>query len=436
MKPGVPMPVRRGGAPVQQHPGRNAMGQERGLRDGPGHSPFIIVGAGQAGARAAEALRAAGHQGGITLIGEEAHAPYERPQLSKETLLSPDGAVKLIRQAADWQALGVDLVTGTRIVSGDAADRVLQADDGRVFPYARLLLATGTRPRRLPAIDAGPVPVLTLRTIGDAMALRGHLRPGLRLVIIGGGVIGLEAAAAATAKGADVTLVEAAPGLLARAFPTLVADHLRRRHEAAGVSFHLGQAPVGMAGDAVRLADGTDLPADLVLVGIGVEPVPEPARALGVAGEDGVRVDAYGRTSVPGIFAAGDGTSHWCPWAGRFTRVETWANAQNQAVAAAWTMAGQPRAYEDPPWFWTNQYEQNIQVVGNPLRGVANVRGDVGSGRFSVISTLDGTVTGAVTVNMPKDMGSLRRLVAARARVAAADLENPGFDLRRALAAA
>ncbi|MDD3447371.1 MAG: FAD-dependent oxidoreductase, partial [Zavarzinia sp.] len=395
---------------------------------------IVIVGAGQAGARAAEAARSAGYAGRITLIGAEAHLPYERPQLSKEMLLDVEAPLQMVRDAEGWAALNIDVVTGARIVSGDIRKSVVVAEDGRLFFYDKLLIATGTAARRLPALEAGPLPVLTLRTIEDALALRAHLRPGLRLAVVGGGVIGLEAAAAATKMGATVTVIEAAATLLSRALPPVVSDFLRARHEQAGVVFRLGQPPISATAEGVVLASGEVVPADLILVGIGVEPELDLARSLGLEIDSGIKVDGHGRTSVHNVFAAGDVVSQWCAWHGRAMRIETWANAQNQAAAAARSMVGELTAYQDAPWFWTNQYELNIQVVGNAVGGEVVVRGTPAGGRFSVANLVAGEVVGAVTVNMPKDMASLRRLVAARRSLAADELKDPGFDLRRAAA--
>lgn len=394
---------------------------------------IVIVGAGQAGARAAEALRAAGHADGITLIGAERHLPYERPQLSKATLLEDGAPVTMIRDDAGWQSLGVKIVTGTTIVDGDPEMRLITSKDGRIFHYGQLLIATGTTPRRLTALEGRGIPVFTLRSVEDARGLRECLTPGARLAIIGGGVIGLEVAAAAAKAGAAVTVIEAAPALLARALPPAVAAFVRARHEAAGVAFHLGKVPVDLSDAGLHLSDGTVIAADAIVVGIGVEPEVGLARKLGIVIDQGIPVDDGGRTSVAGVFAAGDVVSRYCPWLGRVARTETWANAQNQAVATARTMAGQETAYRDPPWFWTDQYELNIQVVGNPVGGGETVlRGDPAAGRFTAIHMADGIVLGAATVNAPKDMAALRRLVAGQRHLAAQEAGDPAFDLRKA----
>lgn len=393
----------------------------------------VIVGAGQAGARAAEAMRGAGFTGRVTLIGAESHLPYERPQLSKATLLEAEAPVATIRDRDGWLTLGVDLVLDTRIVSGDADRHLVTAEDGREFPYDKLLIATGTTPRRLTALETGALPVLPLRSVDDALALRRHLAPGVRIAIVGGGVIGLEVAAAAIKAGASATVIEAAPSLLARALPPVVADFLKARHEQAGVAFRLGVAPVGLTAAGVALADGETIPADVVVVGIGVEPELDLARSLGVEIDQGILVDDFGRTSVTDVFAAGDVASRPCPWNGRVLRIETWANAQNQAAAAARTMVGEPMAYRDPPWFWTDQYNLNIQVVGHAAApGTVVVRGDPATGRFSALTLAGGIVVGAVTVNAPKDMASLRRLVAAGRPLSAQEAGDTGFDLRKA----
>lgn len=394
---------------------------------------IVIVGAGQAGARAAEALRTAAYGGPITLIGAESHLPYERPQLSKATLIETGAPVTMIRDAEGWRELGVRVVTDTRIADGDAARREIVAEDGRVFPYDRLLIATGTVPRPLMLEGDGALPLFPLRAIGDALALRRHLTPGQRLAIIGGGVIGLEVAAAAVGAGAVATVIEAAPGLLARALPAPVADFLKARHEKEGVTFRLGQVPVGLSAAGVVLAGAGVIPADAIVVGIGVEPELALARRLDLAIDQGILVDDCGRTSVPDIFAAGDVASRYCPWQGRVARTETWANAQNQAVAAARTMAGQETPCQDPPWFWTDQYDLNIQVVGNATGpGEIVLRGDPNNGRFTAIRLSDGIAAGAVTINTPKDMAALRRLVAGRRPLAAHEAGDPAFDLRKA----
>ena len=404
-----------------------------GLRTDAANTRIVIVGAGQAGARAAEALRAAGYRGEITLLGDEPHLPYERPQLSKDVLLDPQKDIAVLRTEYAWRELGVDLRLGTKAVRCDAEKRVLFLSDGRKQPYDLLLLATGASARRLPTLENSAVPVRCLRTAEDALFLRSHLVAGADVVLIGGGVIGLEVAAAAAASGANATVIEAAPTLLARALPEAASNYLLCRHRAAGVAFRFGVTATGSEGRHVILSDGTRVPADIVVIGIGVEPCTALAETIGLRCDNGIPVDACGRTEIEGVFAAGDVALQRCPFTGRWRRVETWANAQNQAIAVARTMAGAETPYVDPPWFWSDQYDANIQVVGDMGAGDVVARGDVGSDRFTLIALDDGIVRGAVTVNRRPEMAILRRLVKACARVSRTDLENPAFDLKQAL---
>ncbi|MGO9357976.1 MAG: NAD(P)/FAD-dependent oxidoreductase [Xanthobacteraceae bacterium] len=394
---------------------------------------IVIAGAGQAGGRAAEALRAAGFAGTITMIGAEPHAPYERPQLSKQFLSAPAAEVAYLKPAGHWQSdLAVELVTGAELTAGDPARRLVADRSGREFRYDRLLMATGTVARELPVLAAAGQKVHTLRSIEDAARLRPHLHARSRVVIVGGGVIGLEAAAAAAKLGCEVTVIESAAHLLARAFPKLISDVVEARHRAAGVCFRFGVTVAATTATGVRLSDGTELAADAILVGVGVDPAAGLAPALGLTVDGGIAVDACGATAIEAIYCAGDIALQWSPWHGRRMRVETWANAQNQAISTARNMVGAGRAYTDPPWFWTDQYELNIQVVGDLGDAEHVVRGSVEAGRFSVAGLRDGELVGAVAVNAAKDMASFRRLVAAHAKIAPADLASSAYDLRRA----
>ena len=396
---------------------------------------IVIVGAGQAGARAALALRSAGHPGAITLIGAERHLPYERPQLSKDLLIKPAANVQFIKSAEDWAALGVDIWLGTPVVSVDPERREVGLADGRVAGYDRLLLTTGMSPRRCAALEGSAIPVSYVRNIGDALTIRERLAPGTRIVLVGGGIIGLEVAAAAVGKGCAVTVIEATDRLLSHALPKLVGTFLIGRHEAEGVAFRFGVTASGVSDGAVLLSDGSRLPADLIVVGIGVEPSAQIAAAFRLAESDSFRVDRTTATPAEDVYAAGDAAIQYSRWHDRWMRVDTWANAQNQAAAAARAMVGLDVCYEEPAWFWSDQHNVNLQAVGDPLGEEQVVRGAVESGKFSVISLRGGEVVGAVTVNDPREMGSLRKLVAARRSFPKADLEDVRFDLRRAAAA-
>jgi p-cumate 2,3-dioxygenase ferredoxin reductase component len=407
-------------------------GAETNLTAPIGH--IVIAGAGQAGGRAAEALRARGFKGAITMLGEEPHPPYERPQLSKAMLQAPDTPVVYIKQARDWcDVLDVRLETGAAVTDCDAGRRTVATADGRSFSFDRLLIATGTRPRRLAALEQSALDVQYLRNVEDALRFRQSIGDKARIVIVGGGVIGLEAACAAARNGCRVTVIESEPCLLARAFPKLVSDLVAERHRAHGVDFVFGATVTGSSPVGVRLSNGREIGADLVLVGIGVEPVATLAEHLELPCKGGIAVDACGRTQVPDVFCAGDAALQFSRCHGRAIRVETWANAQNQAIAVAGNMIGEQKEYVDPPWFWTDQYDLNIQVAGDMLDADHIVRGNAASGKFSVIALRGSEIAGALSVNAAKDMAMLRRVIAANARPARADLESPAYDLRAAL---
>lgn len=394
----------------------------------------VIVGAGQAGGRAAEALRGAGHVGPITLIGEEAHLPYERPQLSKSILLDSEPNPAFIRAAGDWAELDVTLSTSSRVVTADIERRQIGLEDGRVFAFDRLLLATGTRPRRMPELERSSLPVSYLRCMDDALALRRALQPGRNVVLIGGGVIGLEVASAAVARGCHVVVLEKKAAVLPQVGSPALSQYARELHATRGVKIMCGASIKQATARGIELDDGTSVPADIVLVGIGVEASVDLAHQLGLNSDHGIKVDTSGATAIEGVHAAGDVAEQWSRCHDRWMRLENWANAQNQAIATAKSIAGEATAYETPPWFWSDQYDANIQIVGHPGGGDEILRGNVADGRFTALSIRDSEVIGGVTVNAARDMSVLRRLVASRKMIDRNDLENPNFELKRSLA--
>jgi p-cumate 2,3-dioxygenase ferredoxin reductase component len=394
----------------------------------------VIIGAGQAGGRAAEALRAAGHVGSITLIGEEAHLPYERPQLSKSILLDNEPSPAFIRSSDDWAEIDVTLSTSSRVITADVERREIGLEDGRAFAFDQLLLATGTRPRRLPELEAGPLPVSYLRCMDDALALRRALQPGKNVVLIGGGVIGLEVASAALARGCNVVVLEKATTVLPQIGSPTLSLYARELHTAKGVRILCGASIKRATADGIELDDGTIVPADMVLVGIGVEASTDLAHQLGLQTQCGIKVNTSGATAIDGVHAAGDVAEQWSRCHDRWMRLENWANAQNQAIATAKNMAGEATVYEVPPWFWSDQYDANVQIVGHPGGGDEIVRGDISSGKFTTLSIRDNEVVGGIAVNAARDMSVLRRLVASRKTVRRNDLENPNFELKRSLA--
>ncbi len=334
-----------------------------------GNAPLVIVGAGHAGGRAALTLRAEGYSGRLVLIGDETHPPYERPLLSKG-LLSGAQALADYSLSDSAQLLGLEIehLAGRAVQYLDTQGHRLQLADGGWLPYSRLLLATGGRARRLPNVPGRWRNVLYLRTHDEAMALRAVLVPETRVVIIGGGFIGLEVAASARALGCRVSLLEAGPRLAGRVLPQRLSDALLTLHRGQGVDVHLGVAIEAVEGagqaEAVRLADGRRLPCDLLLVGIGMQPNSELASAAGLEVGQGIRVDAQLRSSAPDIYAAGDVCEFRLHPQGPFQRQETWRNAEAQGRHAALNLLGAEQPFEVIPGFWSDQYDWGLQTVG------------------------------------------------------------------------
>lgn len=330
-------------------------------------SQIIIVGAGQAGAACAAKLRALKFDGAITLIGDENAPPYQRPPLSKAYLMQQIGAERLwLRNDDFWAKNNILLRLGTPVTGIDAAARTLRLGD-KTLPYDDLVLTTGATPRQLPAAQGGALAgVHALRNLADVDRMRAECVAGAKLVVIGGGYIGLEAAAVARKLGLDVTVVEMAPRILQRVASAETAGFVRALHESHGVKIleatrisHLvGQDRVS----GVALADGRVLPADVVIVGIGVDPQTALAEQAGARIDNGIATDAQGRTSVPGIWAAGDCASF--PLAGRQYRLESVGNAIDQAELVAANILGAGRDYQPKPWFWSDQYDCKLQIAG------------------------------------------------------------------------
>lgn len=400
---------------------------------------ILIVGAGQAGGRAAEALRAAGHAGAITLVGDEPEPPYERPPLSKGVLAGEEAAESTwLHPREYWRGKDIELLTGVRAQAIAPASRSVLLDSGARLEYEHLLLATGSRVRPLPGADDTLEGVHYLRTIADSRRLAAELQPGRRMVVIGGGFIGLEVASTAVKRGLSVCVLERQPALLERALPADIAAVVERLHRAHGVDMRLGAAVSALqpaAGSrrvsAVALADGTQIPADVVVIGIGIIPNTELAEMAGAASADGIVTDEFGRTTVERIWAAGDVTSHYNPLLGRRVRLESWQNAQNQAIAVAKNIAGTPAPYAEVPWFWSDQHGVNIQVAGLPEPGARTVwRGDPASGRAVAFSLAGERIACATAFNAGGEIRMARRLIESRTPVAAAALADARTKLK------
>ncbi|BDY29946.1 NAD(P)/FAD-dependent oxidoreductase [Mycolicibacterium mageritense] len=392
---------------------------------------FVTVGAGQTAAVAARTLRRRGFDGRIVLIGDEPHAPYQRPPLSKEFLSGADTSDSLEILPPQWRADNdIELLTGTEVVRVDTAAGRVELARGPAIDADAVLFATGGQPRRLPVPGPRPDLVHYLRTVDDARRLQAALVPGRRIAIIGAGFIGLEIAATASTLGVDVTVLEVAAVPLAGVVGPRVGAEIARVHRDHGVSVRAGVAVDALHttadGVVVTCADGTSVAADAVVVGIGITPNTAVAAASGLSVEGGIVVDAQGRTSIPNIYAAGDVASRYSARAARHVRLEHFDNANRQGAAVANAMLGREAVNDDAPWFWSDQFDHNLQLLGATTTELV-VRGDVESFDFSAFY-LDGDVLrGVFTVDRGEDVMAGRELLGRR--VESAVLEDEDTDL-------
>jgi 3-phenylpropionate/trans-cinnamate dioxygenase ferredoxin reductase subunit len=396
-----------------------------------GAMTYVVVGAGMAGGKAVETLRDEGFDGPVTLIGQETHRPYERPPLSKGLLLGTDEPDSPFLHPPQWYAEhDVTLRTSTTVTAVDRSASVVRLADGSDIPYEKLLLATGATPRPLPV--PGGDRALLLRTLDDSNRIGETVGEGTRLVIIGAGWIGLEIAAAARTRGADVTVVEMAAlplrTVLGDEIATVFAD-LHREHD---VAFHFGAELAAVDADAVRLADGTTLPADVVVAGIGVTPNAGLAADAGLAVDNGVLVDHRLTTSDPAIFAAGDIANVDHPFLRQRIRVEHWATALHTGPVAAKAMLGQDVTYDRLPYFFTDQYDLGMEYTGWVPPGAhpeVVVRGSVSSREFIAFWLVDGRVAAGMNVNVWDVTEHIEALVRSGAAIDRARLADPGVEL-------
>ena len=376
--------------------------------------PYVIVGAGLAGAKAAETLRAEGFDGPVVLIGDEDELPYERPPLSKGYLLGKDPREGSAVHPAEWyDEQGIELRRGTRVSAIHPAEHEVELAGGERIRYGKLLLATGSvvRPLTVPGGDR----VSTLRKLPDADALKEALQRGGRVVVVGGGWIGLEVAAAARQYGAEVTLIEALAQPLARVLGEELGAVFADLHRAHGVDVRLNSGVKEITADGVVLPDGDTLPADLVLAGVGIRPDTRLADEAGLAVDDGVLVDSALRTSDADVYAAGDVANVATPQFGRL-RVEHWANALNGGPAAARSMLGQDVTYDRVPYFFSDQYDLGMEYSGWAPPGSYDrvvIRGDLGGREFVAFWLSGGRVLAGMNVNNWDDGKEIERLVRA-----------------------
>jgi 3-phenylpropionate/trans-cinnamate dioxygenase ferredoxin reductase component len=398
-----------------------------------------IVGAGLTAASAAATLREEGFPGDIAIIGAEPELPYERPPLSKEYLRGEATAAELLFNPADWYAsndITVHLgVRATRLLHGESG---IELDDGRTLRAGRVLLATGGRPRLLPG--AAGERIVYLRTRADADRLRSLLRPDGRLVIVGAGFIGSEVAASARQLGLAVTLLEALPVPLGRALGEDMGAVCGAIHRDNGVDLRTGEGVASVTetpdGVRVRTSSGAVVDGDAVLVGVGIEPNVELAAGAGLETTNGIAVDEHCRTSVDGIYAAGDVADHYHPLFGRRLRVEHFDNAEKQGACAARNMLGLDEPYTDPHWFWSDQYEHNLQYAGHAATwDEVVIRGSIEERDFTAFYLDDGDLSAAFAIDRGGDVYVAKLLIAARVRPDPARLADEDVDLEELLEA-
>jgi 3-phenylpropionate/trans-cinnamate dioxygenase ferredoxin reductase subunit len=396
----------------------------------------VVIGAGQAGAQAAYSLRQSGFEGALTLLGDEAYPPYQRPPLSKGYLKGELEADRLFLKPGSYYSDNrIDLVTSAAPVRLDLAARRVEFQAGPALGWDRLVIATGARPRMLTLPGAGLDGVLALRTLADVDQLRPYLTTGARLIVIGGGYIGLEAAAAACRLGVSVTLLEAAPQLLGRVTGPEIADFFLRTHRAAGVDVRLNAVIEGFEGtgrvSTVRLAGGERLACDVVLVGIGVIPNLELAQQAGLVCGAGLIVDRAGRTSHPDVFAAGDLVQRPLVHYGRVGRLESVHNAIEGGKIVAASILGLPPPTEEAPWFWSDQFDVKLQTAGLWTGADQRVvRGDPESGRFAVFYLKEGRILAVDAVNAGPEFLVGKRLAALSARLAPSELADVNLSMK------
>ncbi|MEZ5559435.1 MAG: FAD-dependent oxidoreductase [Pseudomonadales bacterium] len=398
---------------------------------------MVIVGAGHAAGQAAASLRQEGYKGEIVIIGDEPHIPYQRPPLSKAYLSGEQGLERVhLRPEKFYADQGITVKTGVRVEQIDTAARTVTTDQGETIAYTKLLLATGGRPRKLGIPGSDLAGIHYLRSIEDVDGIRADMAPGRKLVIVGGGYIGLEVASVAVKAGLEVHVLEMEPRILQRVTTPEMSAYYHQLHTSRGVHIHTETGVTGFSGDDhVRhvLCGDTAFDADLVIVGIGIIPNVEVAQAAGIVCDNGIVVDDHCRTSDPDVYAAGDCTNHPNPLLGRRLRLESVPNAMEQARVAAANMCGGDKTYASIPWFWSDQYELKLQMVGFSADGDTQVvRGDMAANQFAVFYLKDGKVVAADAVNSPKEFMICKQLIGRE--VDAAALADPGTDLKALLA--
>lgn len=397
---------------------------------------FVIVGANLAGGSAAATLREEGFEGRVVLIGEEPQPPYERPPLSKEYLRGERAFDSfLVRSPGFYSENAIETRFGVRATRVDPGERVVELAGGERVSYDQVLVATGSRNRRLPIPGLDLEGVYDLRTLADCDRIRSEAAPGRRAALVGMGFIGSEVAASLRQMGVDVSVVEAFRLPLLRVLGEEVGRVMEGIHRDHGVEMFFEDTVASFEGagrvERVTTKGGRSVPCDFAVVGVGVEPVTDLLAGTGVEIENGVVVDEYCRTNVPGICAAGDVTSHYHPVFQRRIRVEHWQNALKQGPAAARSMLGKGEPYDEVHWFWSDQYDYNLQYAGFATEWDSLVvRGSMEERKFVAFYLEDGRVLASVAINRGKDLRRSMVLIKARVQVDPAKLEDEDVDLR------
>ncbi len=398
---------------------------------------IVIIGAGQAGGQAAQSLRSGGFEGTITLIGDEPHAPYQRPPLSKKYLMGEMDIDRIeLKPRSFYADAGIDLMLKTKTDSIDRAAKTVTLSTGEVLPYDKLVIATGSRVRELNIPGADLPEVFYLRTIDDVDGIRGALKDGSKVAIIGGGYIGLEVAAVALKLGAAVTVVEMADRVMNRVVAPEISAFFEKLHKDAGVDLRVNSGVTKIVGDGgqvtgVECSDGTIIDADIVVIGVGIVPEDDLAKAAGLEINDGITVDEFAQTSDPDILAAGDCTNLPSELVGRRIRLESVQNAIDQAKTVANTILEKKKAYNEVPWFWSDQYDIKLQIAGLSFGyDQTVVRGNPDEKSFAVFYLKEGAIIAVDAVNAVPEFMIGKRLVGAAAKIDPARLADMSVSMK------
>lgn len=400
---------------------------------------IVIVGAGHAAGQAAASLRQDGYEGEICIIGSEPHLPYQRPPLSKQYLLGEHGLERgvYLRPEKFYTDKNVEVRAGVTVTAIDTSAKTVTTDTGDIVEWSQLLIATGSRPRILNVPGSDLDGIYYMRTIADVDKIKAAMETAKHMVIVGGGYIGLEVASVAVTHGLDVSVLEMESRILQRVTTPEMSEYYHQLHRSRGVHILINTTVSGFAGDQGKvtgvLAGDSTIPAEIVVVGIGILPNVEIAADAGLDVDNGIVVDDHCRTSAPDVYAAGDCTNHPSPLLGRRIRLESVPNAMEQARVAAANMAGGDKIYDAVPWFWSDQYELKLQMVGFSADGDTQiVRGDKNANQFAVFYLKDGKVVAVDAVNSPREFMVCKQLYGKP--VDPARLADPDTDLKSLIA--